>query len=133
MNTVDLLLGLDNNALDFDNTKTLEITRLSKLSGAPFLVKVQGMSANRYTRMMSDAAVKNAKLDKVYDANINVCVTGIVEPSMKDKNLMEKFSCSTPAELLEKLFRPSEINHIAEVIGELSGFGSEDLITEVKN
>ena len=71
--------------------------------------------------------------DKAYDANVNLCVIGLVDPSMKDKDLMERFGCSTPGELLEKIFSPAEIAAMGDAIMELSGFGGKDVVAEVKN
>lgn len=135
MNTVDILLGLDNADLEFTNEKELEIKRLSKKAKKPFKVKLQGISARRFTKMATGVTGKDGQvqLDKAYDANVSLCLAGMVEPPMKDKALLEKFQCSTPGELLEKIFRPSEIAAIADAITELSGFGSDDVVDEVKN
>ena len=57
----------------------------------------------------------------------------MVDPSMKDKALLDKFECSTPGELVEKLFKPSEIGALADAITELSGFGGDNTVAEVKN
>ena len=45
MNTVDILLGLDNSVLEVNNTKEMEIKRLSKAAGKPFIVKLQGTAS----------------------------------------------------------------------------------------
>ena len=45
---------------------------------------------------------------------------------------MEKFGCSTPMQLIEKIFQGSEIGAIADTITELSGFGG-NVVEEVKN
>lgn len=135
MNNVDILLSLDNEAIKFENERELEIKRLSEAAGRPFVVKVQGISARRFTRIVNGVsdAKKGVQTDRAYEANINLALAGLVDPSMKDEKLLQKFSCSTPAELLEKLFRPSEISVMADTITELSGFGSDDVVEEVKN
>ena len=134
MNTVDILLGLDNSVLEVNNTKEMEIKRLSKAAGKPFIVKLQGVPAKRFTKIVDGISDKNGiRTDKAYDANINLITIGMVDPSMKDKALLDKFECSTPGELVEKLFKPSEIGALADAITELSGFGGDNTVAEVKN
>ena len=134
MNTVDILLGLDNSVLEVNNTKEMEIKRLSKAAGKPFIVKLQGVPAKRFTKIVDGISDKNGiRTDKAYDANVNLTTTGMVDPSMKDKALLDKFECSTPGELVEKLFKPSEIGALADAITELSGFGGDNTVAEVKN
>lgn len=134
MNTVDILLGLDNSVLDVNNTKEMEIKRLSKAAGKPFIVKLQGVPAKRFTKIVDGISDKNGiRTDKAYDANVNLITIGMVDPSMKDKALLDKFECSTPGELVEKLFKPSEIGALADAITELSGFGGDNTVAEVKN
>lgn len=135
MNNVDILLGLDNEAIEFKNEKELEIKRLSKAAGKPFIVKVQGISPRRFTKIINGVndAKKGVQADRAYEANISIVLIGLVNPSMKDEKLMEKFGCSTPGDLLEKIFRPSEIGSMADTITELSGFGADDVVEEVKN
>lgn len=134
MNTVDILLGLDNSVLEVDNTREMEIKRLSKAAGKPFIVKLQGVPAKRFTKIVDGISDKNGiRTDKAYDANVNLITIGMVDPSMKDKALLDKFECSTPGELVEKLFKPSEIGALADAITELSGFGGDNTVAEVKN
>ena len=134
MNTVDILLGLDNSFLEVNNTKEMEIKRLSKAAGKPFIVKLQGVPAKRFTKIVDGISDKNGiRTDKAYDANVNLITIGMVDPSMKDKALLDKFECSTPGELVEKLFKPSEIGALADAITELSGFGGDNTVAEVKN
>lgn len=134
MNTVDILLGLDNSVLEVNNTKEMEIKRLSKAAGKPFIVKLQGVPAKRFTKIVDGISDKNGiRTDKAYDANVNLITIGMVDPSMKDRALLDKFECSTPGELVEKLFKPSEIGALADAITELSGFGGDNTVAEVKN
>lgn len=138
MNNVDILLGLDNEAIEFKNEKELEIKRLSAALGKPFIVKVQGISPRRFTKIINGVsdAKKGVQADRAYEANISLVLLGLVDPSMKDEKLpelQEKCGCSTPGALLEKIFRPGEIGAMADAITELSGFGADDVVEEVKN
>lgn len=134
MTNVDLLLGLDADKLAEVPTKDLKIQRLSQLTGADFIVKVKAIPAKRFTELVSGIRGKDGAIDtaKAYDANVKISLAGMVDPSMKDKDLMEKFGCSTPMQLMEKIFQGGEIGVIADTITELSGFGG-DVVEEVKN
>lgn len=134
MTNIDLLMGLDANKLTEVPTKELKIQRLSKLAGADFIVKVKAISAKRFTELASDIRAKDGSVDtaKAYDANVKIALAGMVDPSMKEKDLQEKFGCSTPMQLIEKIFHGGEIASIADAITELSGFGG-DVVEEVKN
>lgn len=134
MTSIDLLMGLDTDRLDETPAKELRISRLSKLTGADFIVKVEAIPATRFTEYLGGVHAKDGSIDtsKAYKANVKIALAGMVEPSMKDKGLMEKFGCSTPGQLIEKIFKGGEIGAIADAITELSGF-SGDVVEEVKN
>ena len=135
MNTVDLLLSLDNADLEVTNEKELEMKRLSKIAKKPFMVKVHGIGARRFTKLANGVTGKDGQVqyDKAFDVNISLCLAGMSDPDLKNKDLLEKFQFSTPGELLEKLFKPSEIAAIGDAVTELSGFGGSDVVAEVKN
>ena len=126
---------MDNSDFDVELEREIEIPRLSKKAKKPFKVKIHAISAKRFTKLATGITGKDGQvqLDKAYDVNVALTLAGMVDPDMKNKELMEKLGCSTPGELLEKIFRPSEIGTIADTITELSGFGGDDVVTEVKN
>ena len=134
MTNVDILMGLDADKLSEVPTKELKILRLSKLAGSDFIVKVKAIPAKRFTELVSGIRNKDGSVDvaKAYDANVKIALAGLVDPDMKDKDLMEKFRCSTPMQLISTIFRGGEIGTIADTITELSGF-SDDTVEEVKN
>ena len=134
MSTIDLLMGLDADKLTAVPTRELKMTRLSELTGADFIVKVKAIPAKRFTELVSDIRSKDGGVDtaKAFDANIKIALAGLVDPSLKDVDLMEHFGASTPGQLIEKIFNGSEIGAIADAITELSGF-SGNVVEEVKN
>lgn len=134
MSNIDLLMGLDNAQVAETPTKKLKIKRLSALTGADFIVTVKALSAKRFTELVSDIKTKDGSVDlsKAYDANVKIALAGLTDPSMKDKDLQEKFGASTPGQLIEKIFNGAEIGAMADAITELSGF-SGSVIDEVKN
>lgn len=134
MNNIDLLMGLDTEKATEVPTKELKIKRLSELTGADFVVKVKALSAKRFTELVSDIKAKDGAVDlsKAYDANVKIATAGLVDPSLKDKDLQEHFGVSTPGQLIEKIFNGAEIGAIADAVTAISGFGG-DVIEEVKN
>lgn len=134
MSNIDLLMGIDTDKIGEVPTKELKIIRLSKLTGEDFIVKLKAIPAKRFTELVSDIKAKDGSVDltKAFDANIKIAVAGLVDPSMKDKDLQEKFKCATPGQLIEAIFNGAEIGAMADAITELSGF-SGNVIDEVKN
>jgi len=127
-------MGLDAGTLKEKPTAKLEIMRLSKLAGEPFVVTLQAVSARRYTELVNNVTDKKGVVDsgKAYQAYVMVALAGMVDPPMKDKDIQEHYGCSTPEELLETIFTGGEITMIAERITDLSGM-SGNVVREVKN
>ena len=73
MNTVDILLSLDNADLEVTNEKELEIKRLSKIAKKPFMVKVHGIGARRFTKLANGVTGKDGQVqyDKAFDATLS--------------------------------------------------------------
>lgn len=134
MNLVDKLLALDANEVKQKETATVEVKRLSKLLGEPFMVKVQAISGQRFQELSADILDKKGNVDfsKVYKQNTLVVLEGIVEPNLKDEGLQKHFGASTPKELAEILFQGGVMANLANTISVISGF-SDDTDEEIKN
>lgn len=134
MSIVDKLLKLDAGKLEEKPEKVIEIPRLTELLGEPFLVRCTNLTGERYAELTAVAVSKSGKFDymKAHKANTLIAAEGIVEPDMKNEEIQKHFGCSTPKDLVEKLFNGGEISKIADVITDLSGYGKES-DEEVKN
>lgn len=134
MSCASLLIKLDANKMKERPTAKLEIQRLSKMAGEPFVVTLRAIPAGRYMEFMGNAFNSKGALDttKVYRAQVMIALTGLVDPSMKDKDLQEHYGASTPEDLIETVFVGAEITAMAEKILEISGL-SGDVVKEVKN
>lgn len=137
VNVLDLLLGSDIGEINLP-TKQLEITRLSELYGAPFVITCRALSPEKYEEVQ-DMAVSVQGKDVDLDVSllqIFVTIEGVVDhngkPMLKNKDLMAKFKVKTPKELAKKLFLSGEIANIYGEISQLTGFG-DNAVTEVKN
>ena len=137
VNVLDLLLGSDIGEIKLP-TKQMEITRLSGVFGAPFIITVSALSPDRYEEVQDMAiSVKGKDADiEISLLQVLVVMEGVVDPNgkpmFKNKDIMAKFKASTPKELVRKLFLSGEIANIYGEIASLSGFG-EGSVTEVKN
>lgn len=75
----------------------------------------------------------NIDYGRAFDINAKVAAAGIINPNLKDENLLQHLGVATPAEAAKKIFK-GEINWISAEIAELSGFGEEKKADkEIKN
>ena len=137
VNVLDLLLGSDIGEIKLP-TKQVEITRLTEVYGAPFIVTCKALTPEKYEEvqdMALDVQGKDVDLD-IKLLQLFVVLEGVVDdagkPLFKNKDLMKKFKAQTPKELVRKLLLSGEIANLYGDISELSGFG-DNAVTEVKN
>jgi hypothetical protein len=137
VNVLDLLLGSDIGDIKLP-TKKMEITRLSEVFGAPFIITVSALSPDRYEEVQDMAvSIKGKDADiEISLLQMLVVMEGVVDPNgkpmFKNKDLMAKFKARTPKELVRKLLLSGEIATVYGEIASLSGFG-EGSVKEVKN
>ena len=82
-------------------------------------------------RLGGEITIKSLTMDKLmglaqekdkYKANVKVVYSAVIDPNLKDNDLLKSYSCkSNPYAIVEKIFKPVEINLIADKICELSG------------
>lgn len=140
MNTVERLLKADAGKFVLPE-KSIELKRLSNIAGGRIVFTIRAISHAQYEDIMD--ANNAAKLDihghqvsmqGIHDdSNCKVCLAGIVDPDLKNHELMTHYKTLTPEELLKKLLLPGEIATIAEEIMDLSGFNNSDMVQDVKN
>lgn len=136
MSLIDELLKADFKQID-DKAK-VKVSKLSKLLGHDVEITVQAIDGKRYRdiRNMATKTVKNKTKFDVGQFQDNVVLNGVVDPSLKDKDLLDRFKVATPLELMDKLFYPGDINKLSDKISELSGFDEaepEEENEEIKN
>lgn len=133
MNLIEKLIRIDKETLLKKETKTVKSSRLSKIVGeeANIVIKeLSGRKLNDISAMMVDKD-GNKDFSRLADINLMYCVEGVVEPNLRDANLMEHFGVKTPKDLAEVLF-DAEAGKIAGEIISLSGL-SDDAEKDVKN
>lgn len=102
----------------------LEIKRLKDT------IKIRSLDVNKLLNLVDTC--KNQ-----YEANVKIAYYGIVEPNIRDKELQEAYKVKTnPYKIVESIFKPIEINLIADKICEISGLkdveNMDELVKEVK-
>lgn len=139
MNLVDQLLKIDSKAVEELEGSTYSSTRLGKVlgSGEPVDIKICEVKSRRLNDIMAYQYDRKGRMDfaKSFDAKLMMCIEGIVEPDMRNKELQAHFGCASAKDLCEKLLG-SEITDISNKILELSGISTDDedeAEDEVKN
>lgn len=137
VNVLDLLLGADVGEIKLP-TKQIEITRLTEVFGAPFILTCKALSPDKFEEVQDMAvSIKGKDADiEVSLLQLLVVMEGVVDgsekPMFKNKDLMAKFKAPSPKDLVKKLLLSGEITQIYQTISTLSGFG-ENAVKEVKN
>lgn len=124
MNLMDRLMTLSKGDLEKIPTEKIKAMHLSNVMGEPVYVTVRAISGERYTELSGTMVGKKGQPDygKAYNAYALIAAEGIVEPNIKDPELMKHFGCATPKDLVKKLFPGGETTAIADKISEISGF-----------
>lgn len=102
----------------------LEIKRLKDT------IKIRSLDVNKLINLTDTC--KNQ-----YEANVKIAYYGIVEPNVRDKELQVAYKVQTnPYKIVESIFKPIEINLIADKVCEISGLKDvedmDQLVKEVK-
>ncbi|UWG96398.1 hypothetical protein LPY66_16075 [Dehalobacter sp. DCM] len=134
MNTLELLLKADTDQFKLP-TRKVEIPRLSELFGGQAVFTCQALSPSKYNEIQEAAAnFMNGQIQGIDmgEVQMDTVLAGVIDPNLKDKELMAHFKVPTPAELIKKMLLPGEIVMLFNVISEISGFG-DDVVKEIKN
>jgi hypothetical protein len=129
MNAIEKLLKLDSNKLQLPR-KEVEVTRLSKMLGEKFILKLRAVEAPE-SESIREMAIKGDKVD-IFEVRKGTVLAGVSEPNLRDEALRKHFGAATPYDLLDKLFLPGEREAIYEEISKLSGY-DDGAVAEVKN
>ena len=123
MNVLDILLQ---NEVPAPQTKEFKHKRLSQVYGEDviFVLKELGFSKVAELKKINED-------DKEFE--VHVILAGVVEPDLKNQDLMNKYGAITPAELAKKMLLPGEIADMSYEIEKLSGYRTATLEEIKKN
>lgn len=135
MSVIDKLLRVDPKKAAAQQERTYKSKQLARLIGSkePVEVRVKELTPERLSDlmgMMTDSQ-GNVAVSKAFDGNAMICTDAVVDPDLKDPDLLEHFGCATPLDLAKKLFK-FEVSDIAGEVLEMAGLSS-DTEDEVKN
>ncbi|BAL85204.1 phage related protein (plasmid) [Selenomonas ruminantium subsp. lactilytica TAM6421] len=134
---IDKLLAADAKKITELQTRKYEVKRLTEALGEKFELTLRAIPAQRYAEIQSDAVdMKGGKIGNVdlYKMQIETLAAGIIDPDIKNKELLKHFGAVTPHDLIATLLNPAEITEAAGVVSELCGFKAQkDVDEEVKN
>lgn len=135
MNLVEKLLTVDKGEFDKIEKKQLESKQLTKLLGSNAEVTIQAVPGDLFSPLSASGLDEEGNVDynRAFDTNAKVVAAGIVDPDLKNEELLKHMGAATPADAAKKIFK-GEINKIATEIAKLSGFNDEETTDkEVKN
>lgn len=138
MNLVDKLLKADIKKADELETGVFQSRKLAKILGAKsetVEVAIREVKSRRLNDIISYQVDRKGRFDfsKSYDAKLMLCIEGVADPDLRNKELQNYFECEDAKALAEKLFGV-EINELSDAISTLSGIeNNEDIEDEVKN
>lgn len=133
-NLVDRLMKVDKAKIGEMRTGVFKSQKLADIIGEtePVEIKIHELKGRRMNALQSEQIKDDGTVDfeKTYDTQLRICVEGISEPNLKDKELQQHLGCSLATELCEKIFN-SEVSLIADDIANL-GIKINDKKTENK-
>ncbi len=135
---LDMFLQLDVDKLTRKPSRGVELKRLSDLLGARAIFKCQALDGQTYAdiqrRAIGISKRGSIKDIDIYEMQVMTALEGVIEPSFKDKKLLDHFNAPTPKDLVKKMLLPGEIAELHNVINELSGYERDnDEEDEIKN
>ena len=138
MNLVDKLLKADTKKADELETDVFKSKRLAKILGMKEEtadITIREVKSRRVNDIMAYQVDGKGRMDfsKSFDAKLMMCIEGVVDPDLRNKDLQKHFGVGSAKELAEKIFG-IEVTDISDEISRLSGLGDEgNLEEEIKN
>lgn len=135
MNLVEKLLAVDKGEFDKIEKKELTSKQLSKLLGVDAKVTIQAVDGDLFSALSASGLDDEGEVDfvRAFSTNAKIAAAGIVDPDLKNEDLLRHLGVAIPADAAKKIFK-GEINRISAEIAKLSGFETEEKTDEeVKN
>lgn len=123
MNALELLLRSE---IPQPQEKQFKQLRLSEQLGQDVIFTLRQLSFSRVAEIRSMEEMQK-------EMDIHILLAGMVDPDPKSRELLEKYSAVTPAELLKKMLLPGEITDLAREVEKLSGYRMNTLEELKKN
>lgn len=138
MSIIEELLKIDLKEFKEEEFLDLELKRLSKKLGKPFIIKVKALSEKELKEVKKNSEKRlktgGVQLDEISFIN-QICINSIVEPCLTDERLLSHYGCNSAEELISILLNFSEKDSISLKVLEFSGLIDDEIegtIKEVK-
>lgn len=115
--------------------KKLKSKQLSKIVGEDAEVTIQAVDGDLFGGLSASGLDEEGEVDygRAFSTNAKIAAAGIIEPDLKNEQLLKHLGVATPADAAKKIFK-GEINRISTEIAKLSGFENEETTDKtVKN
>ena len=135
MNLAEKLLKIDKGEFDKEKTKDIPSKMLSELLGEPTKITVKAIDPQEVLDISASGLDDegNPIIKKSLETNAILTAAAVVDPPLKDTELLKHLDVQTPSAAALKLFK-GEVNKIAIEVNKLAGFDiGDDTDTELKN
>ena len=136
MNLVQKLLKVDQDEFGKKKLKKIKSKVLSEIMGEEAVITIQSVSPKEILEISETGMDDEGEviIGKTLDTSSLVVAAAVVDPPLKDEELMKHLGVATPADAALKLFK-GEVNTIATKINQMAGFGLEveEVDEEIKN
>ena len=135
MNLAEKLLKIDKG--EFDKEKTIQISsrQLSELLGEPTKITIKALNPQEVLDISASGLDDegNPIIKKTLATNAILAAAAVVDPPLKDTDLLKHLGVATPDAAALKLFK-GEVNKISIEVNKLAGFDiGDDTDKELKN
>lgn len=135
MNLAEKLLKIDKG--EFDKEKTIQITsrQLSELLGESAKITIKALNPQEVLDISASGLDDegNPIVKKTLATNAILAAAAVVDPPLKDTDLLKHLGVATPDAAALKLFK-GEVNKISIEVNKLAGFDiGDDTDKELKN
>lgn len=135
MNLAEKLLKIDKGEFDKEKTIQIQSRQLSELLGEPTKITIKALNPQEVLDISASGLDDegNPIIKKTLATNAILAAAAVVDPPLKDTDLLKHLGVATPDAAALKLFK-GEVNKISIEVNKLAGFDiGDDTDKELKN
>ena len=135
MNLAEKLLKIDKGEFDKEKTIQFQSRQLSELLGEPTKITIKALNPQEVLDISASGLDDegNPIIKKTLATNAILAAAAVVDPPLKDTDLLKHLGVATPDAAALKLFK-GEVNKISIEVNKLAGFDiGDDTDKELKN
>lgn len=135
MNLAEKLLKIDKGEYDKEKTIQIPSRQLSELLGEPTKITIKALNPQEVLDISASGLDDegNPIIKKTLATNAILAAAAVVDPPLKDTDLLKHLGVATPDAAALKLFK-GEVNKISIEVNKLAGFDiGDDTDKELKN